>query len=527
MLRYLSKTIGKLDDIRLIANMNIQSETVVSAFRALAEVLVESKTTNELLASMAQLLKDRFGLIHGELVVSKDGFGHVSGQHLGLALEKIGCSRWERLESLGAGLAAFYSAEITTPEEMAAGLPEQGASCITEGGVSNIKVRVLYRQKPVGYFRFSRKAEDPDGEMSSQIAALMAIFGAIVPDIVEIRTSRNLEHEALVRQNQTLKSRLEPLSASFIGQSAAMREVYAQVRQVAPTDATVLIRGNSGTGKELVARSLVELSQRKGRPFLTVNCAALPETLIESELFGHEKGAFTGAIERRIGRAEAADGGTLFLDEIGDLTPATQVKLLRFLQEKTFSRVGSNAELRSNVRFIAATSRNLEDLMEKKLFREDLYYRLNIFTIQMPDLAERQGDILLLAHEFAARFGKKYGKEIKGFSPDFTSALLDWRWPGNVRELENCIERAVLTASSDTMRVQNLPPQMRPEGWNGAQELEGGHAAVQGDRTLEEQVAAYRRKIVDEALAKCGGNKSAAARLLGITPRMMYYELSR
>ena len=175
------------------------------------------------------------------------------------------------------------------------------------------------------------------------------------------------------------------------------------IEKVAPTDATVLIRGSSGTGKELVARSIVDLSPRNGKPFLTVNCAALPETLIESELFGHEKGAFTGAIDRRIGRAEAADGGTLFLDEIGDLTPATQVKLLRFLQEKTFSRIGSNTELRSNVRFIAATSRNLEELIEKNLFREDLYYRLNIFAIQRAELGDRGGDIILRAEHFAQK----------------------------------------------------------------------------------------------------------------------------
>lgn len=506
--------------------MEFNSEQIVSAFRALAEVLVESKTTHALLGAMARLLKERFGLIDGELVVQQGSFGAASGEHLGLALAGSEPTRWERLDVLGKDLAGIFSAEIVSAGEMEERFPDRRPACETSDGISRIRTRVLYRQMPVGFFCFRRKAEDAQGELSRQIAELMGIFGAIVPDIVEQRTSRNREHEMLLAQNMKLRSQLEPVSSALVGESDVMREVYAMIRQVAPTDATVLIRGKSGTGKELVARSLVELSQRKGKPFLTVNCAALPETLIESELFGHEKGAFTGAIERRIGRAEAADGGTLFLDEIGDLTPATQVKLLRFLQEKTFSRVGANAELRSNVRFIAATSRNLEELMERKLFREDLYYRLNIFTIQMPDLADRRGDILLLAHDFAAKFGKKYGKAIKHISPDAAAALLDWKWPGNVRELENCIERAVLTSTDDTLRVQNLPPAMRPDGWNAP--TAGTMAESTGQASsFEGMLDAYRRKIIREALEKSGGNKSAAARSLGITPRMFYYEMKR
>ena len=216
-----------------------------------------------------------------------------------------------------------------------------------------------------------------------------------------------------------------------------MLQVYEQIRQVAPSDATVLIRGSSGTGKELVARAVVNLSARKDKPLITMNCAAMPENLLESELFGHEKGSFTGATSRRIGRAEAADGGTLFLDEIGDLSLQMQVKLLRFLQEKTFSRVGSNRELHSDVRFIAATSRNLEELMTENKFREDLYYRLNIFPIVMPDLVQRKGDIMLLAEHFLSKFNLKYGKHITRLSTPAINMLMAYHWPGNVRELEN------------------------------------------------------------------------------------------
>lgn len=512
--------------------MGNENQSFVAAFKALAVALVECQTTNSLLKSIAQILKDRFGLLHGELIVEQGTFGSSSGVHLGFALYGGEEMRWARLQALGEDLADIYSAEIVESEEMARLFPKQESDCQTETGISHIKIRLLYQQRFVGFFNFTRKAEDSQGEYSRQIAALLEIFGAIVPDIIELRTARRREVEYLMRQNEKLKSRLEPVSEELVGESDLMREVYSQIRQVAPTDATVLIRGNSGTGKELVARSLVAMSPRKEKPFLTVNCGALPETLIESELFGHEKGAFTGAIERRIGRAEAADGGTLFLDEIGDLTPATQVKLLRFLQEKTFSRVGSNAELRSNVRFIAATSRNLEELMEKKLFREDLYYRLNIFTIQMPDLAERRGDILMLAKTFAEKFNLKYGKAVKRSAPDVTAALLDWKWPGNVRELENCIERAVLTALDDTIRMQNLPPAMRPAGWSATSHTEGDDGSMregtpEETATLDEQVDAFRRRIIEAAITRAGGNKSAAARALGITPRMMYYELAK
>ncbi len=198
---------------------------------------------------------------------------------------------------------------------------------------------------------------------------------------------------------------------------------------------------------------------------------------------------------------------------------------MRFLQEKTFSRVGSNNELRSNVRFIAATSRNLEELIEKKLFREDLYYRLNIFTIQMPDLAARRSDILILARHFADKFNLKYGKAVKKFSPEITAALIDWKWPGNVRELENCIERAVLTASDDTIRIKNLPPSMRPA--ETEDKPENQELPETNGKTLDELTQNYRRAIVEAALKKSGGNKSAAARSLGITPRMFYYELKK
>ena len=238
---------------------------------------------------------------------------------------------------------------------------------------------------------------DFTAEAFNRDVALLQIIANITAEAAAVCLKEREERDALLAENRRLRDMLTTNPGDLLGNCREMRAVYEQIRQVAPSDATVLVRGASGTGKELVARAIQRLSSRKDRPFVTLNCAALPETLIESELFGHEKGSFTGADQRRIGRAEAADGGTLFLDEIGDLSVPLQVKLLRFLQERTFSRIGSNVEIHSNVRFIAATSRDLERMMAEGKFREDLYYRLSVFPISMPDLAARTGDVLLLA----------------------------------------------------------------------------------------------------------------------------------
>ena len=284
----------------------------------------------------------------------------------------------------------------------------------------------------------------------------------------------------------------------------------------------MLIRGESGTGKELVAQAIQSLSPRKDKPFVVLNCAALPEALVESELFGHEKGAFTDARERRIGRAEAANGGTLFLDEIGDLSIPVQVKLLRFLQERTFSRVGSNEILQSDVRFIAATSRDLEELMAKKLFREDLYYRLSVFPIVLPRLADRADDIVLLTQHFLTKMSVKYEKSVSQISVPALNALKAYSWPGNVRELENCIERAVLTTRDDCIHSYNLPATVQTEEFS-EDPFGGGNPSL----TLDEQIAAFERRILEDALKRHGGNHSAAARELGLSPRMMSYRLAR
>ena len=386
--------------------------------------------------------------------------------------------------------------------------------------VAFICVPIIHLQQVIGTLSIDRPV-DAETDLERDLK-LMQIVGNIAGDALAACLQAHEEREALVAENEKLRELLTSNPGELIGNCRPMLQVYEQIRQVAPSDATVLIRGSSGTGKELVARAVVNLSARKDKPLITMNCAAMPENLLESELFGHEKGSFTGATSRRIGRAEAADGGTLFLDEIGDLSLQMQVKLLRFLQEKTFSRVGSNRELHSDVRFIAATSRNLEELMAENKFREDLYYRLNIFPIVMPDLVQRKGDIMLLAEHFLSKFNLKYGKHITRLSTPAINMLMAYHWPGNVRELENCGARAVITAQDDCIYGYNLPASLQMPS-SDAPNSRGGEE--QAD--LPTMVDSFERELIVAALKRSPGNMSAAARGLGISPRVLHYKMHR
>jgi Nif-specific regulatory protein len=297
----------------------------------------------------------------------------------------------------------------------------------------------------------------------------------------------------------------------IIGTSSAMRDVYGLVTQVAPSDANVLISGESGTGKELVAAEICRLSKRKDKPFLKVNCAALPESIIESELFGHEKGAFTGAINLRKGRFEMADTGTIFLDEIGELPPQIQVKLLRVLQERNFERVGGAQTIKVDVRIIAASNRNLDEEVQAGRFREDLFYRLNVFMLRIPPLRERVSDIMLLADHFIEKYAEKNGKLIKRISSLAIDLLTSYHWPGNVRELENCVERAVIVSKDMVIHSYDLPPSLQT----------AASTNTELTMTLESALSRLEKEMIMEALKHSEGNMSAAARRLGITERQM------
>ena len=323
----------------------------------------------------------------------------------------------------------------------------------------------------------------------------------------------------LLTENFSLKEKLKERYSLYniVGTSNKMAEVFRMIERVSETDVTVLIRGESGTGKELVANAIHFNSRRASKPFVTLNCAALPEALIESELFGHEKGAFTGAIEQRIGKFESADGGTLFLDEIGTLNPTAQAKLLRVLQEREFERIGGHRTVRVDVRIIAATSKDLEKSIGDGTFREDLYYRLNVFPVFMPPLRERKTDILLLADHFVERYSRKHGKDVRRISTPAIDMLVQYHWPGNVRELENCMERAVLLSNDRVIHSTHLPPTLQTG------EESGTLPSLSFERTMKN----FEKELIIDALKNSRGNMAEAARLLRTTERVVSYSVRR
>jgi Nif-specific regulatory protein len=357
-------------------------------------------------------------------------------------------------------------------------------------------------------------AERPRGTSNiEQDARMLTILAPMIALAVRVRQQAHEERRQLEDENARLQHRLEGARRPhrIVGDDKRMRDVFAQVSRVAPSTTTVLIRGESGTGKELVAEAIHEASQRAGKPFVKVNCAALPESILESELFGHERGAFTGAVAARKGRFELAEGGTIFLDEVGDFSPATQVKLLRVLQEREFERLGGMRTQRADIRVLAATNRDLETLVRAGLFREDLYYRLNVFEITMPPLRDRRSDILLLANFFVEKYSERAQRNVRRISTPAIDMLMAYHWPGNVRELENCIERAVLLTTDDVIRSHHLPPTL--------QTAEATGTSLQG--TLDSAIDGLERELLVDALKQHRGNKAAAARTLGITERIM------
>jgi Nif-specific regulatory protein len=377
--------------------------------------------------------------------------------------------------------------------------------------ISFLCVPIKIGAETIGAFSVDRpRANDEDLEAN---ARFLSILSSMIAQAVKIRQSLMEEKRALQEENtrlhEELKERFRP--SNIIGNSRAMQDVFDMIAQVCRSDATVLIRGESGTGKELVAHAIHYNSLRADRPFVKVNCAALPETVIESELFGHEKGAFTGAISTRKGRFEVANGGTIFLDEIGDLSPTTQIKLLRVLQEREFERVGGNETHRVNVRVITATNRNLEQLIETARFREDLYYRLNVFPIHIPPLRDRKSDILLLADYFIEKYAEQNHVAVRRISTPAIDLLTSYHWPGNVRELENCVERAVLLSVDEVIHSHHLPPSL--------QSAESTNTEFSG--TLSESMDNMERELILDALKSTRGNMAKAAKLLGVTERIM------
>lgn len=341
-------------------------------------------------------------------------------------------------------------------------------------------------------------------------------------DELEHRILKTLKLQKLETENEDLHQRLEQKFGleNIVGDSKPMHEIFETVRQVAPTRRTVLITGESGTGKELIAKAIHQLSPRARAPLVAVHCAGLPASLLESELFGHEKGAFTGAHERRLGRVESANGGSLFLDEIGEIDATTQVKLLRFLGERTFERIGSSKTQVSDVRIICATNKNLEELVRRGSFREDLYYRLAVVPIHLPPLRERVGDIPLLANFYLKQFAEEDGKAVKSFSTEAMDLMLRHRWPGNVRELNTAVQHAVVMARGEAIQPKDLPAAIRlPAAEITARETNDKFST--GQLTVKEA----EKQLVIHALQECDGNRTKAAEKLGMSRRTLHRKL--
>jgi DNA-binding NtrC family response regulator len=344
-------------------------------------------------------------------------------------------------------------------------------------------------------------------------------------DEIVLTAERALDHSSLNREVERLRAQggvsRAAVAGRLIGSSGTMLDVFIMIGKVAETDSTVLICGESGTGKELVAEAIHDYSQRKDKPFVVVNCAALPDNLLETELFGHERGAFTGATARKIGRFEMAESGTIFLDEIGELSPSLQSKLLRVLQERTFERVGGTETIRGNFRVLAATNRDLEASVREKVFREDLYYRLNVVRIPIPPLRERRPDIIPLAEHFLRFYSEKNGLSAIGFSDEAILMLQNYFYPGNVRELENMVERAVLMARGRVVMPGHFPARADSNGERDHRQLEIDLLSL----PFHKSISALEKRLIEKAIKDSGGNKSEAANHLQINRRLLYNKM--
>ena len=383
--------------------------------------------------------------------------------------------------------------------------------------LSFVAVPVILGRRPTGTLEVVLPFKsDRDYQRSLEFYRVVA---SMIAQAIKVSRMVEADRHKLAEENEHLRDELRERYAfrNIIGNSAPIQQVYEQVAQVARTNTTVLIRGESGTGKEMIAHAIHYNSPRAKKPFIKVSAAALPESLIESELFGYERGAFTGAQATKKGRFELAEGGTLFLDEIGDLNPSTQVKLLRVLQEREIERLGGTTSIKINVRLIAATHQPLETLMEEGQFRADLYYRLAVFTIFAPPLRERKPDIMLLADHFVEKYAREHGKRIRRVSTPAIDMLTSYHWPGNVRELENTIERSVLVCDGGVIHGHHLPPTL--------QTAEASDTVQR--QSLTDSVAAFERDLLQDALKTTRGNRAHAARLLDTTERIFNYKVRR
>jgi Nif-specific regulatory protein len=500
----------------MVARLPKEVELLSDISKALSESLDLEKT----LESILKLLEEHIGLRRGTI--------NLLDQDTETINIRIAHGLSEKSKQLGTyrigegitGMVVQTGKEVVVPDisKDPRFLHKTGARKSTSAKkISFFCVPIKLESRTIGALSADKEAGRNDDFDST--LQMLNIIATMVAQAVKhhrlIESNRRELHDENLRLRQELKEKFNV--HNIIGKSNAMQQIYRLIEQVAESNATVLIRGESGTGKDLVAHATHYNSLRAAKPFIKVNCTALPETLLESELFGHEKGAFTGATERKIGRFERAQGGTIFLDEIGDFSTQLQVKLLRVIQFKEFERLGGNETIKANVRIIVATHKDLEQEIKNGLFREDLYYRINVFPIFMPPLRERKDDIILLADHFLEKYARENNKTINRISTPAINMLTSYHWPGNVRELENAIERAVLVCDADVIRSEHLPPSLQIASPD----------EPRGQMSFTEIIENKERELIIDSLKRCAGQQRKAAADLGITERILGYKIKK
>ncbi|MBD3320299.1 MAG: GAF domain-containing protein [Chitinivibrionales bacterium] len=495
----------------------------VSVLYHIARVLGTDADLEEIMVKILEILEIHAGMNRGMIsILSKDNSELILDAAHGISEPDRLRGRYRPGEGItGKVLQTGKPIVIPKLKDEPSFLDRTGArSNLESSNIAFLCVPIKADGAVIGTLSVDRITNGNSDKLDNELDFLEAV-GDLVSQLVRERRESEERISALEKENLELRRSLEDMGRpdEMIGSSSAMREVFRQIAQVASSPTTVLIRGDTGTGKELVARAIHRKSGRKDKPFIAVNCAALPESLLESELFGHEKGSFTGATSRRIGRFEAAHGGTLFLDEIGEMPPSAQSRLLRAIQEKEVQRVGGLDTVNVDVRLICATNRDLEEDVGSGRFREDLYYRINVFTIPLPPLRYRGADVLLMADHFARKYGTIHSKKINRISTPAIDMLSAYHWPGNVRELENVIERSVLVASTGSIEGHDLPPTLQ------IKEMESKPGGA--NNSFVSLVAAYEKELIVDALKDAHGNQTEAAKLLGTTKRIIQYKISK
>jgi Nif-specific regulatory protein len=489
----------------------------ITALTEISQALSGVLSLRSALVRVLEILERHQGVVRGAItLVNPTGQLHVDAAH-GLTADRAG-ARYGLADGVTARVVESGKPVVVPQISREPMFRERaGRGEFERREESFIAVPIQLNRRTVGAlsvdFPFRRQRDYDHHVRWLRLVASMTALAVRVERLVDSERQKLLEENTHLREE--LKERYD--FSRIVGTSGPMRQVYEQIARVARANTTVLIRGESGTGKELIAHAIHYSSPRTKKPFVKVSCAALPDSLIESELFGYEKGAFTGAQARKKGRFELAEGGTLFLDEIGDINLSTQVKLLRVLQEREFERLGGTEPIKANVRLIAATNQDLEKAIAAGTFREDLHYRLNVFTIYVPPLRERKPDILLLVDHFLEKYSIEHGHHIKRISTPAIDMLMSYHWPGNVRELENAIERAVLVCDGNVVHPHHLPPTLQTAEASG----------TVSDVSLGDAVAAYEKSLIQDALKTARGNCSRAAKILHSTERIISYKVKR